>query len=215
MEAESLHDTLREVRDKLDQNHAVRLHRAISWLRCAERYCDADEDIALIAAWIAFNACYAIDDQHVSHDARTDFNEFTRKLCEADAENRIGNLLWLKYSQFVRLLIDNQFVFAPFWSSVRTGDSDWEQKFQKNRQRALHALASNEISILLSIILDRLYVLRNQLLHGGATYQSYLNRDQVRDGKNLLLELLPVVIELMMKHKEIDWGNIHYPVIED
>lgn len=57
-----------------------------------------------------------------------------------------------------------------------------------------------------------LYVLRNQLVHGGATYQSRMNRDQVRDGKRMLLELVPVFVEVMFD-EEIDWGPIYYPVI--
>jgi len=57
-------------------------------------------------------------------------------------------------------------------------------------------------------------VLRNQLIHGGATYKSQVNRAQVRDGGNILLALLPVVIELMMQHPNNDWGKIYFPPVE-
>ena len=33
---------------------------------------------------------------------------------------------------------------------------------------------------------ERLYVLRNQVMHGGATWHSSFNRDQIRDGANIL-----------------------------
>jgi hypothetical protein len=36
----------------------------------------------------------------------------------------------------------------------------------------------------------------------------------VRDGGNILLALLPVVIELMMQHPENDWGKIYFPPVE-
>lgn len=214
MSADELHQALRDCRNTLATNHAVRLHRAISWMHCAEAYSKSDDDVALIALWISFNACYAIDDHREHHDARDDFNDFASKLCNADTEKRIHELLWSKYSQFVRLLIDNKYIFSPFWASVRGANIDWEQKFSLSKKRAFSALANNETPILLSIILDRLYVLRNQLLHGGATYQSSLNRDQVKDGKNLLLEILPLCLQLMMDNADVEWGKIYYPVTE-
>ena len=33
----------------------------------------------------------------------------------------------------------------------------------------------------LSIVLSRIYTLRNQLVHGGATWDSSVNREQLRD----------------------------------
>jgi hypothetical protein len=39
-----------------------------------------------------------------------------------------------------------------------------------SRKPALHALMEKDTSTLLSIMLDRLYVLRNQLTHGGAMW---------------------------------------------
>ena len=74
------------------------------------------------------------------------------------------------------------------------------------------ALKDKNTELLLSIILDRLYVLRNQLVHGGATYKSKVNRAQVKTGKNLLLELIPLFVEIMFN--EADWGTIYFPVMD-
>jgi len=212
MNSEELRNRLREIREGLEKDHAVRLHRAISWLRCAELHSDTDDDVSVIALWVAFNACYAIVDESAEHSERRDFQEFAIKQCEADKDGKIHDLLWLKYSQFVRLLIDNQYVFGPFWASMRQGDANWKEPFEKSKKLAFKALANNQTHLLLSIILDRLYVLRNQLLHGGATYQSQLNREQVRNGKNMLSELMPLFIEIMFEND--DWGEIYYPVID-
>jgi len=57
---ESLKQRLKEKRDKLSDIHSTRLHRAISWLKCAAEQQD-DVDLQLISLWIAFNACYAVD----------------------------------------------------------------------------------------------------------------------------------------------------------
>lgn len=66
---------------------------------------------------------------------------------------------------------------------------------------------------MLCLVLDRLYVLRNQVIHGGATYQSSVNREQVKSSRHLLAELMPVVLEVMINDQNSDWGEIRYPVI--
>ena len=58
----------------------------------------------------------------------------------------------------------------------------------------VRALGRRGTSTVLSIVLSRLYVLRNQLVHGGATWNGKVNRAQVRDGANLLGKFVPAVI---------------------
>ena len=59
----------------------------------------------------------------------------------------------------------------------------------------------------LSIVLSRIYTLRNQLIHGGATWGSSVNREQLRDCTNFMAKLVPLVIEVMMDHPETLWGR--------
>ncbi len=58
------------------------------------------------------------------------------------------------------------------------------------------------------------YVLRNQLIHGGATWNSGTNRDQLRDGAAILRNVVRVMANLMMDAPESDWGVPMYPVGE-
>lgn len=211
---ERLRERLRTVREGMSRSHATRLHRAISWLRCAEDYTETDDDMSFVALWIAFNSCYSINDDQPDHTFWSDFQKFTDKLESLDTDKEIYNCLWFNFSSSVRMLIENQWVFGPFWQSQRVGNDAWVRSFDGSKKRAFHALANNEVSILLSIVMDRLYVLRNQILHGGATWQSRVNREQVKDAKRMLFELLPIFIEIMMNNDD-DWGEIHYPVIEE
>ena len=57
-------------------------------------------------------------------------------------------------------------------------------------------------------------MLRNQLVHGGATWNGAVNRDQVRDGAALLSWLLPTFIDIMMDNANRDWGKPFYPVVD-
>ncbi len=76
------------------------------------------------------------------------------------------------------------------------------------------ALVGGETPALLGVVLNRLYTLRNQLIHGGATWNGKVNRKQLRDCTQLLGKLLPVIIELMLDHPEVEWGPACYPVVE-
>jgi hypothetical protein len=68
--------------------------------------------------------------------------------------------------------------------------------------------------VILSTLFDRLYVLRNQLVHGGATWNSSVNRAQVGDGARIMAFLVPLFIDLMMDNPEFAWGAPYYPVVE-
>lgn len=209
---DKLKEQLRNQRDTMTSAHATRLHRAVSWLGCAEKYND-DDDIGFISMWIAFNACYGIEGETEMLSERDSFSKFINQLVELDKDKKIHDCLWLNYSKFVKALVKNQYVYAPFWKSQRAGDEKWLESFDKTNKLAMTALANSDVPLLLGVVLDRLYVLRNQLMHGGATYKSKVNRDQVKDGKRMLMELLPIIINIMMEQKDRDWGEIYFPVV--
>ena len=67
---------------------------------------------------------------------------------------------------------------------------------------------------MLSIVFSRMYTLRNQLIHGGATWNSSVNRDQLRGCSAFLGKRVPYVIQLMMDNTDTLWGDAAYPVVE-
>ena len=72
---------------------------------------------------------------------------------------------------------------------------------------------NKDTSAVLGIIFNRLYTLRNQIIHGGATWNSSANRNQLRDATAILGDLVPALIEIMMDNKDVHWGEACYPVI--
>lgn len=89
--------------------------------------------------------------------------------------------------------------------------SHWREAFDDARQRVHRALAQRDTERVLYEVFVRLYTLRNQLMHGGATWNSSVNRAQVRDGRALLARVLPV----MMDHPERFEGKPFYPVVKE
>ncbi|RBP32789.1 hypothetical protein DFR65_102124 [Oceanihabitans sediminis] len=214
IKASLLKTELKKLYGKIDQNDAIRLHRAISWVKCAEDH-ENNPDLKFITLWIAFNACYADNDAHeyiLSEKKR--FKEFISKLVQCDSEERFFKLLWYKFSGPVRLLIDNKYAYKQFWDAQRGENIDWERLFNQSKIDSRNYLANQQVSKLLGLVLDRLYTVRNQLIHGGATYESNLNRSQVQDAGQILEFLMPIIIDIMINNIFEDWGVINYPVIE-
>lgn len=212
----TLKQALKDKRDALSEMHATRLHRAASWLGCAAEQQD-DIDVKLISLWISFNACYAIDEGGSESLAeRFAFLRFVEKLVKHDTDKKIYAILWETYSGPVKAIIKNPYVFHGFWAAKRRDQNDrsWQEEFDRLSVAALNNLSRQQVPELLSIVLDRLFVLRNQLLHGGATYGSQVNREQVKDGADLLGALMPTVIEIMLTASDEDWGDIYYPVVK-
>lgn len=212
---QTLKTTLREKRDHMSQAHATRLHRALSWLACAAKQED-DADLQFISLWVSFNACYAVDEGGSESLAeRFAFQRFVEKITQLDTNKKIYGCLWQTYSGPVKALIKNPYVYHGYWAAKRLDvkNDEWAKGFDQSSVAALNCLSRQNVSELLAIVLDRLFVLRNQILHGGATYQSQLNREQVNDGVQLLIALLPIVIEIMLSTPDEDWGDIYYPVV--
>lgn len=216
---ETLKAKQRDVRGGFSKPLTLRVHRALSWLRRAEDEA-GDEDVRFILLWIGFNAAYAGDVSQASgQDARRErdvFLDFFRTLVGFDARHRIYDMVWSRFPQEIRLLLDNRYVYAPFWlhHNGTPGYANWAERLTYDRAQVTRALARHDTASLLSLLFDRLYVLRNQLVHGGGTWNSAVNRAQVRDGAALLGCLLPIFIDLMMDNPAHEWAMPHYPVVD-
>lgn len=196
-----------------EESTRIRIHRAISWLKAAED-CGENTDLKFITLWIAFNAGYAAQNEEGYGLTEEDrFREFIQQVVQLDKQREIFNLLWEKFSGPVRLLIENQFAFKSFWNAQKHDNINWKALFYKSNLRAFEYLAKQQVADLLGVVLDRLYTVRNQLIHGGATYQSKINRSQVRDACQILTFLIPTLLEIMIENPNQNWGAINYPVI--
>lgn len=214
IQLKSLH---RAKRSQLPVNLNLRIHRALSWLDRAEK-AEGDQDAQFIFFWIAFNAAYAheIDDYKRFSEQET-FQNFITLICQLDSKKQLDDMLWYEFSSSIRLLLANKFVFKSFWdfqNGLKTQEQ-WQQEFSNANAFANRALGKKDTSAVLSVIFSRLYTLRNQTIHGGSTYNSQVNRTQLRDGVAFLNKFIPLMIELMLSGEHQLWGDPCYPVIEE
>lgn len=98
---------------------------------------------------------------------------------------------------------------------MSNGHDDWKDQLDRRWRKVNDALHYRDTGCILSELFDRLYVLRNQLVHGGATWKGSVNRPQVRYGARIMAFLVPRFALLMMSESNhrIDWGPPRYPVV--
>lgn len=205
-------------RDGCDESFRIRIHRAISWVNKARELPEEDIDLKFIALWIAFNCAYG---KEISTDGyfgeKVGFRDFFTVICDLDEEKTLDKILWKRFSQSIKALLENKYTYQPYWNYYNSGDrdADWELTFKSYNSKALKALMTQNTAMVLNIVFDRLYTIRNQLFHGGATCNSKANRMQLHDGCEILSELMPSVLDIMLKHHDRDWERAFYPYVKE
>ncbi|WP_424408277.1 hypothetical protein [Pasteurella sp. PK-2025] len=67
--------------------------------------------------------------------------------------------------------------------------------------------------VILVIVFDLLYTLRNQILHDDTTLNSSANRSHLTDACKILSTVIPIILQVMMNNPKAIWGKGFYPDI--
>ena len=199
----------------------LRLRRGLSWLaRGDQEYERGDSDAAFVFYWIAFNAMYgqlgasSVDGTY-ERDKQRDY--FKNVVAFADSASEVYRTIWSVLREPIVRMLENRYVFDPYWRHHNNPakDGDWKQGFDRARERAADAIRKAKTEEVLRELFDRLYTLRNQLLHGGATWSGSVNREQVETGAKIMSSLVSDFIDVMIEHPDAGWGVPRYPVVRE
>jgi len=202
------------VRNEVHNDLRVRVHRACRAIDHAELI-DGDgkdparADTGLILRWVALNALYARWDGNAGAPLRDRIalDRFTSQVAKLDTEGRIRSALTMIRAD-VESLLENPFLIARFWAA-----DEWENvRPQRGRMRKFdEELSEDRIAAALQRVLTVVYFLRCQIIHGGATIGSSLNRQAVEPAGRALALLVTQLTALVVEHgPKIDWGELCY-----
>ena len=145
-----LKDRQRLERADHPEHLALRVHRALSWLNRAEQ--STDSDSRFIFLWIAFNAAYANEAGEIRMAEGRRFSEFLNQL--------VSQAVWQHYPNAIRILLDNKFVYQPFWDNLNKlpDSADWALQFERAKIASTSALGRRDTGKVLSIVFTPVYL---------------------------------------------------------
>ena len=205
-----------------DRYRNLRLRRSVSWLRRAEEFYYSglpDPDMAFTCYWIAFNALYAKDPYKSKHSERKAFKEFFKTVIGSDNECKRAILDEIQgnLSEPIKVLLDNEYAFEPFWKHHNgvSKANNWKDTFDKDKREVNKDLRKQNVVGVLSVVFYGLYVVRNQIVHGNATWNGGRNYDQLRDAANIMALIVPELITSVMNNQEMKLGRPYYTLPRD
>jgi hypothetical protein len=194
------------------QNWQIRVHRSLSWLKRSEELAEDQPDVKFMLLWISLNSLYSHWDGERSAPAQESSarGHFVKRICEWDSK-LIGQSLH-GHRGLVKKLLENAYLSNVFWRDPENAKAKgWATQDANYLDRNLKA---RDYDKLLDQVLERLYVLRGQLMHGAATGGGKLNRQTLKYSLWLLQLLVPLVIQIVMEHgANDDWRDLCYPPV--
>ncbi len=202
-------DALAAVRDPRhrDDPLMLRMRRVTSWISSAAQQ-GRDDDTAFVCYWVAFNALYGDDTGLIKLEEteRVIYRRCIERIVDTGPLRLYSELERAFEEREIRALVNGRYVLAPYWHSA-----GWQHALREDAQRLDNALQWKNTKEVLCLVFDRLYVLRNQLLHGGATWGSSINRAEVAMGRRFAGFLVPLMTSRVLDNPDKDWGRPYYP----
>ena len=202
-------------KNSFNEDFAIRIHRSLSWLKRSEVEIE-DMDAKFIFLWISFNSIYSgLEGFDEKSYVQNVFSKYFEMLVLNDRENFIYNYIWKKFTTTIKSVITNEFLLPSYWKFHDSNPKLWVDIYEKQKKIVNKALSNKDSINILNILFDRLYVLRNQVFHGNATWNSKINREQLYKCTDLLSEVLPIFILIMIENPSFNWGELIVPVLGD
>ena len=177
----------------------LRVHRSLSWIMRAEAFDDiADADCKFILSWVALNALYArwqSDPTSRRHEYELR-NEFISHFISLDAAGRIQ--AWVKQNRGrCDAVLSEEHLQTFYWKEPSRENAIRARGSSRKVGKSYHS--QDTIHEVLDPLLERISLLRSQLVHGQSTFGSKFNRDIVELCAGLVhefvLQLLSCVID--------------------
>lgn len=205
MTLEELEEKYKKHRDAWEEEHRIRIHRAISWLKSSVKYIE-DRDIAFIGTLNAMNACWG----QLGVNDKDAIEKLANNLHGTEAMKQITNLYRTRDGdRWLRGLIENKYLYWQYWRYLQ-GEMDetrFLQQARSHRSYARGALESGNYKWLLKATMTQTVVLRSQVFHGFTTYHSEQNKEVITLTAKMMRKLAIIVINAMIDEPNRDWGT--------
>ena len=173
-----------------------------------------DSDLALVSQWIAFNSLYGQWDagrREPKHD-RECWRAFVDHILRIDRDNQVVAALE-ENKRLAMSLVEDEYLSNYFWRDPPSRPIGPSKKAKRNAQTWY---LEGRWTMVLDELLDRIYLMRCQLVHGAATCGGKLNRTSLRRCTLMLQHLMTTFLSVWIDHgADVDWGRMCYPPLRE
>jgi hypothetical protein len=196
--------------NNVHQNWQVRVHRSLSWLKRANQFDSQQPEAKFLFLWISFNSLYS---RWSSEKNAPDIDSQARRqfLATACAMDKDAILAMLRKSRgLVNKVLSDPFLAEVFWRDpTHPKAKGWATEDANFIDRNLK---SGDAERVLGQVVDRMFVLRGQIVHGASTGGSKLNRRGLNYCLLMLEMLVPMIQRTVIDHGcNDDWPALCYP----
>jgi len=188
---------------------AIRIHRAFSWMAQAEEN-ESDLDLNLVYRWIAFNALYGqwVEESREPAPDKETWGKFVDRILALDSAKQIEGTL-IEHKKLVMTLLDDEYLSRFYWKDPTDQQA---KKSKKLKYKARTWYLEKRWALIMDKVMERIYLIRCQLMHGAATHNSKLNRTSLKRCSIMLGHLLQAFIVVIIDNgADEDWGVMCYP----
>ena len=169
-----------------NQGYRDRLKRAESWISRAKSLKEQEWDDyhgPFIFYWIAFNALYGQQHERRMEEIN-DIHWFLSRICELDQEGGSLSQILCKIKRKTNRLLQDRFLSKTYWKEGLS--PNFKRGQEKDFKEAQTAYEGEKFDGYLTILFERLQVLRNQIFHGCSTDRDSLNKDSLLPALEIL-----------------------------
>ena len=206
MKLDELEALYKQQRKRWTEEHRIRVHRAVSWLKSADKYSD-DPNIAFFSTMNAANACWGgLMEKDPESIVRLGKNlEGTKAMKSVESIFRSAD-----GSKWLTMLAENKHLYWQYWRYLE-GEMDlsaFNEKARYIKGYMVKAIKTGKYAYLLRTALQQCLALRAQVFHGFSTYDSKANKEALTLTARVLRKITSAIVLEMIQNPEKDWGRV-------
>ena len=213
MKIQKLEELYKKERKRWSEEHRIRIHRAVSWLKSADKYND-DANISFISAMNAANSCWG-GLQEKDADA---ILRLCKNLSLTNSMTSIENIFRsADGGKWLTMLISNKHLYWQYWRYLE-GEMDlaaFNQKAAAFKSYSIKAINNGKDEYLLKSSLQQCLSLRAQVFHGFSTYDSQANKEALIITARVLRKIVTAIVIEMIENPDKDWGRVPWTFGEE
>ena len=210
-----LEEIFKSSKNNNSERFNLRVQRSLSWLKKAVLM-EHDKDLQFLSLRVSFNAIYA-EDVERKNQQKDHISQFLALISRQDQTQHLSQMVWGKLFEPIQKVLANPYSYQAYWDyrNQVVSQVTWKESFEHEKKLIHDVFETKNLNEILSVVLNRMLTIEHQILQGGSSYNSSINRPLLSQCCEILIALIPAILELLINNAQ-KWHFLkpHYPVVQ-